>query len=132
MVLTRTFFYITSLERVRDNKDTNLDGVVIIVKDQITRKILNGIIPIHILHHGMEEPFYGSFMIEELKEHGYQVSPGTLYPVLKTMVEEGLLQKEERNINGRIRKYYQTTEAGSQLFNELKHYLKELTQEVYK
>lgn len=81
---------------------------------------------IHILHHGNEEPFYGTWMMEELKEHGYKVSPGTLYPVLKEMVDQGLLEKEDRNVSGRIRKYYKTTKVGEELLESLKESLKEL------
>lgn len=100
------------------------------MKDQIIRKIFNGLIYIHILHHGNEKPFYGTWMMEELKGHGYNVSPGTLYPVLKSMVEEGLIEKEDRNVNGKIRKYYKTTEAGKRLLLELKENLKELVHDV--
>lgn len=96
------------------------------MKKQIIRKIFNGLIYIHILHHGHKEPFYGSWMIEELGEHEYKVSPGTLYPVLKSMVEEGLIEKEDRNVNGKIRKYYKTTNEGAELLVELKENLREL------
>lgn len=100
------------------------------MKEQIIRKIFNGLIYIHILHHGNKEAFYGSWMIEELKEHGYNVSPGTLYPILKSMVDEELIEKEEININGKIRKYYKTTEKGNNLLLELKGNLKELFNDI--
>lgn len=100
------------------------------MKEQITRKIFNGLIYVHILHHGNIEEFYGSWMIDELKEHGYTISPGTLYPLLKSMEEEELIQKEERNVNGRIRKYYKTTPKGSLLLSELKNNLKELFSDI--
>ena len=73
--------------------------------DKIVRKVFNGFIYIHILHHGNKEPFYGSWMMEELREHGYSVSPGTLYPILRSMLDEELLEQEEVNVNGKIRKY---------------------------
>ena len=101
------------------------------MKEQITRKIFNGLIYVHILHHGNVEPFYGSWMIEELQGHGYKVSPGTLYPILKSLLEEGLIEKEDRNVNGRIRKYYKTTTVGVKLLNELKNNLSELFHEVH-
>ena len=69
-------------------------------------------------------------MIEELKEHGYNISPGTLYPTLKSMVDEGYLLKEEKNVNGKIRKYYKNTDKGNELLNDLKENLKELVNEV--
>ena len=100
------------------------------LKEQITRKIFNGLIYVHILHHGNIEEFYGSWMIEELKEHGYNISPGTLYPLLKLMVNEDLISKEERNVNGKIRKYYKTTQKGAQLLFELKNNLKEIFKDI--
>lgn len=100
------------------------------MKEQITRKIFNGLIYVHILHHGKVGEFYGSWMIEELEEHGYSISPGTLYPILKSMTDENLLKKEDKNINGRIRKYYKTTENGEKLLKELKENLKELFHDI--
>lgn len=100
------------------------------MKNQIKRKIFNGLIYMHILHHGNVEEFYGSWMIEELKEHGYSISPGTLYPILKSMVEEELIEKEDRNVNGKIRKYYKTTEKGNELLADLKSNLKELFNDI--
>lgn len=100
------------------------------MKDQIMRKIVNGLIYIHILHHANVKPFYGSWMLEELGSHGYHISPGTLYPILKSMVEEGLLEKEDRNVSGKIRKYYRATDNGIKLLNELKENLKELMHDV--
>ncbi|WP_297517804.1 PadR family transcriptional regulator [uncultured Clostridium sp.] len=102
------------------------------MKNQIIRKIFNGFIYIHILHHGTEGEFYGSWMMEELKEHGYKVSPGTLYPVLKSMVDVDLIEKHERVVDGKVRKYYRTTESGKELLIELKGNLAELIHEVEK
>ena len=46
------------------------------------REILLGFVRVHILHHAAEEPFFGSWMMGELASHGYNVGPGTLYPIL--------------------------------------------------
>lgn len=100
------------------------------MKDQIIRKIFNGLIYIHILHHGSEDSFYGTWMMEELKEHGYKLSPGTIYPILKAMVEEELLIREDKIVNGKVRKYYKNTEKGNELLIELKKNLKSLVDEV--
>ncbi|WP_297439336.1 PadR family transcriptional regulator [uncultured Clostridium sp.] len=100
------------------------------MKEQIIRKIFNGFIYIHILHHGKVDEFYGSWMIEELKEHGYKVSPGTMYPVLKMMVDEGLLKRNERIVEGKVRKYYRATPEGISLLDDLKGNLAELMHEI--
>ncbi|WP_374701200.1 PadR family transcriptional regulator [Thalassobacillus sp. C254] len=36
-------------------------------------------------------------MIEELKNHGYDISPGTIYPTLHQLEEKGYLNKEEKS-----------------------------------
>jgi DNA-binding PadR family transcriptional regulator len=69
-------------------------------------------------------------MIEELEHHGYNMSPGTLYPLLHSMEKDGLLNSEERNVNGKIRKYYKITPLGDEVLNQLKSKIKELSKEV--
>lgn len=55
------------------------------------RDFFLGFVRIHILHHAAEEPIYGLAMIEELGRHGYEVSPGTIYPILHGMERGGWL-----------------------------------------
>ncbi len=100
------------------------------MQDKILRKFFLGFIQIHILHHGRQEPFYGAWMIEELTEHGYDMSPGTLYPMLRDMTTKGLLEKEERNVEGKIRKYYSTTDLGLDVLKEAREKAYELFHEI--
>ncbi|EQK40616.1 MULTISPECIES: PadR family transcriptional regulator [Paraclostridium] len=100
------------------------------MQEQILRKIFLGFIHIHILHHAKKEPFYGSWMIEELKTHGYDISPGTLYPILKAMEQSNLLDKEEIVVGGKIRKYYKITPDGELVLKESKIKAKELFKEL--
>ncbi|QEZ68337.1 PadR family transcriptional regulator [Paraclostridium bifermentans] len=100
------------------------------MQEQILRKIFLGFIHIHILHHAKKEPFYGSWMIEELKTHGYDISPGTLYPILKAMEQSNLLDKEEIVVGGKIRKYYKITPDGELVLKESKIKAKELFKEI--
>ena len=97
---------------------------------KIMRKFFLGFIQIHILHHAQKEPFYGSWMIEELREHGYDMSPGTLYPLLHTMESSGLLEKEEQTVDGKIRKYYKITDLGIEILDEAKKKANELLKEI--
>ncbi len=100
------------------------------MKNQIARKLFLGFIHIHILHHGAKEPFFGSWIIEELKHHGYDMSPGTLYPILHNLETSGLLSKEEKNVEGKIRKYYTTTKNGEEVLKDLKEKALELIKEI--
>ena len=62
------------------------------------RDFFLGFIKIHVLHHAAQEPIYGVAMIAELARHGYDLSPGTLYPLLHSLEEQGYLA---RNRSGR-------------------------------
>lgn len=100
------------------------------MQQQILRKFFLGFIQIHILHHAKKEPFYGAWMIEELAEHGYDMSPGTLYPLLHSMESKGLLEKEEKTIDGKIRKYYKSTPLGNEVLEEARKKAYELFKEI--
>jgi DNA-binding PadR family transcriptional regulator len=95
------------------------------------RKVLLGFIRAHILHHAVnDEGIYGVEMMEELRSHGYSISPGTLYPILHEMEEDGALYSREVNVKGRIRKIYTATEKGNLALEKLKQYISELSREV--
>jgi len=96
----------------------------------LDRKFFLGFIRIHILYHASKTKIYGLEMIEELRRHGYKISPGTLYPILHTLEKEKLLKSEKENIGGKIRKYYKTTELGTRILEEAKGKIRELVREV--
>lgn len=100
------------------------------MQDKILRKFFLGFMQIHILHHAKKEPIYGSWMIEELSNHGYDISPGTLYPMLHGMESNGLLIKEEKLVDGKIRKYYSITPLGINILNEARQKAYELFKEI--
>ncbi|KKB38283.1 Transcriptional regulator, PadR family [Bacillus thermotolerans] len=100
------------------------------LEDKVLRKLFLGFIHIHILHHAQEHPIFGAWMVEELREHGYQISPGTLYPILHTMERDGLLVRQDRTVDGKVRKYYSTTEKGLHVLNEARQKAYELFKEI--
>lgn len=100
------------------------------MEDKVLRKLFLGFIHIHILHHAKEKPIFGVWMLEELKEHGYNISSGTLYPILHSMEEDGLLSKQEKNVEGKIRKYYSTTDKGIDILDEARKKAFELFKEI--
>jgi PadR family transcriptional regulator, regulatory protein PadR len=100
------------------------------MEDKVLRKLFLGFIHIHILHHAKEHPIFGLWMLEELKEHGYNISAGTLYPILHTMESDGLLVREDKNVEGKIRKYYSTTAKGNTVLVEARKKAYELFKEI--
>ncbi len=100
------------------------------MQEPILRKLFLGFIQVHILHHAKKEPIFGTFMIEELKSHGYDISPGTLYPIFHNLEKEGLLTVESLNVDGKIRKYYSITKKGDDVLIQAKKKAKELAFEL--
>jgi DNA-binding PadR family transcriptional regulator len=70
------------------------------------------LIRLHVLHHANEEPLYGQWMIEELKRHGYQIGPGTMYPLLHGLERKGYLRSKRDRSGSRYRKVYRITSSG--------------------
>lgn len=94
------------------------------------RELFLGFIRVHILYHASLNPVYGLELINELESHGYHVSPGTMYPILGKLEQNGLLVSEKINVDGKIRKYYHITEAGNEVLEEAKEKIRELAREV--
>ena len=97
----------------------------------IQREILLGFWKIHILHHAVEGPVVGQWMLQELRRHGYEVSPGTLYPILHRMEGLGWLRCETDAGGGSraLRRYY-ITDCGKEVLVVVQQQLEELTGEL--
>lgn len=94
------------------------------------RDFFLGFIKVHILHHAAHEPIYGVAIIEELHRHGYELSPGTLYPILHSMEQSGYLKQHPETVQGKVRKYYTITDQGREALREAKQKIRELVDEV--
>lgn len=90
---------------------------------------MRGAVRLHVLHHA-SEGVHGAWLADELSRHGYQISPGTLYPTLHRMEAEGLLRSEQQLCDGRVRRVYIRTPAGERALNDAKKALAELASEV--
>ncbi len=96
-----------------------------------SREILLGFWKVHILHHASEGPVHGQWIITELRRHGYDISPGTLYPLLERMERHGWLKCQKAADGGaRARKDYRLTPKGRQVLAEVCQQLTELYREV--
>lgn len=96
----------------------------------LDREFFLGFIRIHILYHASIEPIYGVEIARELARHGYDISPGTLYPVLHRLTERGYLESYNRLVDGKIRKYYQATDEGVKALERARKKIIELVGEV--
>ena len=96
----------------------------------IFRETFLGFVRVHVLYHASIERIFGVEMIDELKRHGYSMSPGTLYPILHSMERAKYLRSEQEVVAGKTRKYYRITATGSKALGKLQEKIRELTDEV--
>ena len=98
---------------------------------EVSREILLSFWKVHILHHASEEPLHGQWMLNELRHHGYHISPGTLYPLLQRMERLGWLKgKADRRAGPRARKDYRLTAEGKKVLAHVREQIRELYDEV--
>jgi len=94
------------------------------------RDFFVGFVKVHILYHASKEPIYGVEIMEELKRHGYAISPGTLYPTLQSLESDGYLARERKIVKGRMKIYYRATPKGNKALEQAKKKINELVDEV--
>jgi len=94
------------------------------------RDLYSGLIRLHVLHHAVEEPIFGLGMAQELARHGYQISPGTLYPLLYGLEKKGYLQSTEKRKGKSRRKVYRATPLGRKALRAAKNKVRELFHEL--
>jgi DNA-binding PadR family transcriptional regulator len=74
-----------------------------------------------------EKPLHGYALIKEVEELlGSRPSPGSIYPLLREMLREGLVEVRVTGSRGRIVKTYYITEKGRQYLASRREDLEEL------
>jgi PadR family transcriptional regulator PadR len=94
------------------------------------RDLYSGLIRLHILYHAVEEPIFGLEMAQELARHGYQISLGTLYPLLHGLEKRGYLRSTQKRSGQSIRKVYRATPLGRKALRAMKVKVEELLGEL--
>jgi PadR family transcriptional regulator, regulatory protein PadR len=92
-----------------------------------------GVLEYCILRVLENKPLYVGDIIQNLEKTELILVEGTLYPMLIQLKNEGYLGYHwEESIQGPPRKYYELTEPGKQILNELGKYWKELVEAVFR
>ena len=95
------------------------------------QELYGGLVRLHVLYHADKEVIFGLGIIEELRRHGYQLSAGTLYPMLHSMEKGGYLRSRMRIVNGRMRRNYLITAKGREALSSAKEKVRELFGELF-
>jgi DNA-binding PadR family transcriptional regulator len=94
------------------------------------KELYSGLIRLHVLHHAVEEPIFGLGMMEELARHGYRISAGTLYPLLRRLETKGYLRSTEERNGKSLRKVYRATPLGRKALVSARSKVRELFHEL--
>ena len=87
----------------------------------IDKSLISGSTAMLLLKLLSEKDMYGYEMIETLRqrsENVFELKAGTLYPLLHSLEEKGLLVVYEQEFGGKVRKYYSLTKQGGKLLEK--------------
>lgn len=100
-----------------------------------SKELLKGSTPILVMSVLKGQDLYGYRIIRELEirsENVFEMSEGTLYPILHALEKEKLLESYWEEVDGRRRKYYHLTDKGLKQFDEKKKEFISYSQNVTK
>jgi len=78
--------------------------------------------PLLVLHLVRREPSYGNLLIESIEDMTQgliSVNPNTMYPLLRTMEEKGLIVGDWEHPDRRTRRFYSITGPGEEEYDRL-------------
>jgi DNA-binding PadR family transcriptional regulator len=82
--------------------------------NQLRLELRRGIVVLAVLSQ-MDTARYGYSLIQRLAEQGLDIEEGTLYPLMRRLEQQGLLQSEWDTTESRPRKYYRISKLGREV-----------------
>ena len=86
--------------------------------DNLRLELRRGVVVLAVLSQ-MDTARYGYNLIQRLAERGLDVEEGTLYPLLRRLEKQGLLESEWETGEARPRKYYRISPLGRKVLEAL-------------
>ena len=89
----------------------------------VDKTLLSGSTSMLLLKLLEEKDLYGYEMIESLRARSnnvFELKAGTLYPLLHGMEDKKYLTVYEKEVGGKVRKYYSITKTGRKVLEEKK------------
>ncbi len=86
--------------------------------DKISQELRRGVLILAVLSQ-LQVETHGYALISTLAEHGFLIDQGTLYPLLRRLESQGLLQSQWNTEGARPRRYYVLTAAGATVLQTL-------------
>ena len=76
------------------------------------------------------KPQYGYSLLESMEKKGIVLEPGTLYPLLRRLEKQGLLNSEWETAGAKPRKYYVINQAGREVYQALQKEWKDMSEGI--
>lgn len=86
--------------------------------DKMRLELRRGVLVLAVLA-SLKQQHYGYSLRRQLQARGIEIDEGTLYPLIRRLAEQELLDSEWRQGEGRERRYYQLSELGAELLAQL-------------
>ncbi len=95
--------------------------VIILSKllDSLTTELRRGTLTLAVLSQ-LNTPQYGYSLVQLLEKSGIMIDQSTLYPLLRRLEKQELVTSSWDTEQNRPRKYYQISDVGIKVFNQLK------------
>lgn len=87
--------------------------------ENLSQELRRGVLVLATLSQ-LRDPRYGYALIDSLGERGLEIEQGTLYPLLRRLESQGLLESEWNVEGSRPRRYYVLSTQGERLLQTLK------------
>jgi PadR family transcriptional regulator PadR len=100
------------------------------LKKQIFQTFWRGLVKLIVLHQANLGPIYGGRLSKYFRSLGYEISPGSLYPLLHSLEKANFLHCRIKTFRGRARKYYELTPEGQDCLETLRQELGGIVREV--
>ena len=72
----------------------------------------------------LQKPMYGYSLVKKLNEHQIPMDANTLYPLMRRLEGQGLLESSWDTTEAKPRKYYRITDVGREVLEKTKEYYK--------
>jgi DNA-binding PadR family transcriptional regulator len=85
---------------------------------KLEQELRRGVLMLSVLSQ-LKKDEYGYSLRQALDVRGMPIEEGTLYPLLRRMEEQGLLQSEWKIEDGPPRRYYRRSKDGEKIYRDL-------------
>lgn len=86
--------------------------------NSVVLELRRGVLILGVLSQ-LSEKEYGYVLLVKLKESQFDIEAGTLYPLLRRLEKQGLLESSWQLIDNRPRRYYQMNDQGRSFYSQL-------------